>query len=150
MALIDVNVTRDEAKAVTKLLEPGKGKGPRGMYRGVFKGFFRKEKDNAESIIQNTRSGGKMITALFAPSDPDILNKSNLMYNAPFSPPSKFYADLVEALPQLYSGATTLDENAALNTEVWMGITIDEVERDGQKTGQFRNGISALVNINAV
>ncbi len=150
MALIHVGITQDDAKAVTKLLEPGKGRGPRGMYRMRFTGFFRKDKDKPESVIQDTKSGGKMLTALFVPADPDILNKSNIMYNAPFSPPSKFFADLIEALPELYSGDQDLDENNAKNAEVWCAITIDEVQREGVKSGQFRNGIGAIVNINAV
>ena len=150
MAVINVGITHEEAKEVTKLLEPGKGRGPRGMYRMAFKGFFRREKDKSESIIQTTKSGGKMLTALFASADPDILNKGNIMYNAPFSPPSKFYADLIEALPELYASGQELDDALAMNREVWAGVTVDEIERDGQKTGQFRNGISVLVNINAI
>ncbi len=150
MAVIHVGITRDDAKVVTKLLEPGKGKGKNGMYRMLFKGFFRKDKNNPESIIQKTKSGGLMITALFQPADPEILNRSNIMYNAPFSPPSKFYADLIEALPNLYSGDEDLDDNLAINSEVWAQITSDEVIREGVKTGQFRNGIGLLVNINAV
>lgn len=132
MALIDMGITKEQAKAV---LEPN----PKGKYRLRFIGFLRKDQSKPNEVAMTDKNGNKYVVAKFKPLPP-APNSNDILHNVGVA--SFTFGDFIEAYPESID-PRPFNEDAIMNKDCWAEVEIDTYE------GRQRNVIKKLININA-